>query len=440
MYRPIAVAVVVVAAACAASAQEVLPNGPAPQAIEEVKSGARADANAAWWGFDAADATGALQAAIDSGAKTVRVPYMGRPWIIRPVKLRGDLELVFEPGVLVLAKEGEFRGKGDSLFTAADVSNVAVRGYGATLRMRKKDYQNPPYDKAEWRMGLAFRGCEGVTVEGLRIESTGGDGIYIGATAGRPYCKDVVIRDVACIDNHRQGISVISAENLLIEDCVMSDTGGTAPQAGIDFEPNGPEERLVNCVMRRCLVENNAGDGIVLYLRPLSGESAPLSITVEDCVVRGGQRVGIDVVAIDDGPAGAVEFRNCVVENPARACAGISDKAADAARVRFVNCHFNGAWANAEAQAGAPRPAIALDVSKRAAGAVPGGVEFVDCHVYGGAGGPAVAYLQDAGEPDLRDVTGTVIVHGTPEPQAALGGGAVDLRVVSPSQAPPQAP
>ena len=60
-----------------------------------------------------------LQLAIDSKAKKVIVPFLGDPWIIRPVKLRGDLELFFEPGVLVLAKKGEFQGGGDSLFTAS---------------------------------------------------------------------------------------------------------------------------------------------------------------------------------------------------------------------------------------------------------------------------------------------------------------------------------
>ena len=271
-----------------------------PQAIDQLKSGARTDANAAWWPYVPEDATDAIQAAIDSGAKAVVIPYVGRPWIVRPIRLRGNLELTFEPGVVVLAKEGEFRGKGDSLFTASDATDITIRGYGATLRMRKKDYQNPPYEKAEWRMGLDFTGCERIRVEGLRIESTGGDGIYIGATKNKPYCKDVVIRDVTCHDNHRQGISVITAENLLIENCTLTGTGGTAPEAGIDFEPNNSNERLVNCVMRNCYVEGNAGDGILLYLRPLSKETQPVSIVVENCLIRGGGHAGIAVGAVDD--------------------------------------------------------------------------------------------------------------------------------------------
>lgn len=60
-------------------------------AIAEVKSGKRNVADAAWWGFSPLDATDSLQAAIDSGAKKVSVPYMGQPWTVRPIRLHGNL-------------------------------------------------------------------------------------------------------------------------------------------------------------------------------------------------------------------------------------------------------------------------------------------------------------------------------------------------------------
>ena len=104
-------------------------------AVQQVLAGQRDDANAAWWGFDPDDSTAALQGAIDSHAKRVRVPYMGAPWIVRPIALRSDQEIDFDPGVVILAKKGEFRGPGDSLFTATGVNNLTLRGYGATLRM-----------------------------------------------------------------------------------------------------------------------------------------------------------------------------------------------------------------------------------------------------------------------------------------------------------------
>ncbi|MCF6284389.1 MAG: DUF1080 domain-containing protein, partial [Candidatus Hydrogenedentes bacterium] len=114
-------------------------NAANPEAVANIAKGAKDFANAAWWGFDAEDSTAAIQAAIDSGAKKVLVPFVGKPWIVMPLKLRSDLELTFEPGVLVLAKRGEFKGRGDSLLSAHGAENLTIRGYGATLRMWKKD-------------------------------------------------------------------------------------------------------------------------------------------------------------------------------------------------------------------------------------------------------------------------------------------------------------
>lgn len=246
-----------------------------PAAVAEVEAGTRIVANAAWWGFNAEDSTEALQAAINSKAKTVVVPYMGSAWIIRPITLRSNLELIFEPGVLILAKKGEFKGGGDSLFRAVEMTDITIRGYGATLRMRKKDYQSAEYQRAEWRMGISFSGCKRILVEGVRVESTGGDGFYVGSGGATRWCEDVTIRNCVSHDNHRQGLSVISAVNLVVENCVFSGTSGTPPEAGIDLECDSADERFVNCVIRNCVFENNSGHAMLVYLKPMTSESEP---------------------------------------------------------------------------------------------------------------------------------------------------------------------
>ncbi len=52
------------------------------QAIDAIAAGTRTEARASWWGFDPDDATGALQAAINSGAKRVIVDNVGKPWTV----------------------------------------------------------------------------------------------------------------------------------------------------------------------------------------------------------------------------------------------------------------------------------------------------------------------------------------------------------------------
>lgn len=86
-------------------------------------------------------------------------------------------------------------------------------------------------------------------------------------------------------DHHRQGISVISAHDLRIENVEMYLTWGTLPCAGIDFEPNNADERLIGCVLRNCSIRCNAGAGIQVYLDKLKASWRPIGIRVEDSLV-----------------------------------------------------------------------------------------------------------------------------------------------------------
>ncbi|NUN95574.1 MAG: right-handed parallel beta-helix repeat-containing protein [Candidatus Omnitrophica bacterium] len=419
---------------------------PDPAAVAEVLAGTRTEANAAWWGFDKEDSTEILQAAIYSGAKRVVVPFMGDPWIIRPITLRGGLELFFEPGVLILAKEGEFKGKGDSLFRATSVEDFRLVGYGATLRMRKKDYQSPAYEKAEWRMGVAIVGCKRVHIEGLRVESSGGDGIYIGSGGKLRWCEDVTIRNCVCHDNHRQGLSVISAVNLLVENCVFSGTDGTAPEAGIDLEPDSPDERLVNCVVRNCLFENNSGHAILVYLKPLAKESEPVSIRFENCHSRMGYRAGMTPeefdrenlqgwsgmavgAAKDDGPKGLIEFINCTSENTGREGAKVYDKSAGSVKVRFVNCSWRNPWMSLAADSGGSRVPVLLHTRRPNLVQDAGGVEFVDCAVHDTVYRPALQFDEDKEYRGIRDVSGVITVNNHTGAWMKLGPLARDCSV-----------
>ncbi len=377
-----------------------------PELVAEVKAGKRLEGSAAWWGFDPADATEALQAAVDSGAKKLIVPDMGKPWIVsRTIRLASNQEIVFEAGVVLAAMRGKFLAPSEPLVQAAGRQNITLRGEGATFRMNKEDYTKPPYKKGEWRHTLEIVGSTNVQVLGLTLRDSGGDGIYLGATQKQNYCRDIVIRNVTCDNNHRQGISVISAENLLIEDCRLLNTRGTAPQAGIDLEPNLVEERLVNCVIRRCLVEDNVGPGIYGYLKPLSAESRPLSIRIEGCTVRRCGAFGIGVGAIRDaGPKGLVQFEDVAVEGIDGPGAYVFDKSAEAADVRFVRCTFK----DTARKRGFP---IALDARRDDLAARLGGVELVDCLVEDRQDRPFLATGVKSKDVGLSNVRGTIKVN-----------------------------
>ena len=312
-----------------------------PEKVAQVAAGKLKEARVSWWGFDADDSTKLLQAAINSKVPKLIVDVMPTPWITEPLQLVSDQEIVFEKGCVVQAKRGAFKGTGDSLFNIILQKNVSLIGQeGATLRMWIADYHTDAYKAAEWRHGICIKSSENVTVQGLTIADTGGDGIYLGVAQRGVPCKDVRIRNVVCDNNNRQGISVISAENLLIEDTVLKNTAGTAPKAGIDFEPNHPSEVLTNCVMKNCLTENNVGGGYVFYLPQLNRSTAPISIRLENCVSQNDKGNAFAFVT-GNGPdaavAGSVEVVNCRFERSSRSGISIGGKQIDGNSLSFEN-------------------------------------------------------------------------------------------------------
>ncbi len=256
------------------------------KAVQEVLAGKRATANAAWWGFNPMNATAALQAAIRSGAAKVIVPNVGKPWIVDPIFLESNQEIDLEPGVEIQARRGEFLGKTDMLFKLVDKTSVTLNGYGAVLSMHKEDYRKVPYSIAEWRSCLGIYGGWNIKIYGITCANSGGDGIYI-AGGGRLFSKDIVIKDVVADNNYRQAISVISVDGLLIEGAVLRGTEGTKPGAGIDFEPNGPTDRLSRIVMKNCVIEKNQSYGIWVYTGMLAPDSQPVQIDIEGGTVGG---------------------------------------------------------------------------------------------------------------------------------------------------------
>ncbi len=248
------------------------------------------------------------------------------------------------------------------------------------------------------------------------MESSGGDGIYLGSTSAHPYCEEVIIHDVICRDHHRQGISVISAVNLLIEDCVLSDTDGTAPEAGIDLEPNSSNEKFVNVVVRNCRMENNSGAGILLYPVNLNEESEPLSIRFERCTIKGGKDAGIGIGGLkDNGPKGTVEFIECSVEDTDKCGAYIYDKSPDAALVRFVKCTWkNVARKDPKSEFRVP---LMLHAFRKKYAQTQGGVEFSDCFVFDNHTRPVFSVKSDKG---ARKVNGTIRVENPKGVRAEL--------------------
>lgn len=236
------------------------------------------DASTCLAGFSAADATEPLQSALHSGAALVIVRNMGTPWLITSTLrlAHANQTLQLEAGVVVEAKRwAPFWNatapvvRPTPLFETppSGSRNLTVRGApGAALRMHKADYMNSslyPFHN-EWRHGISIANSEDITLAELRIEQTGGDGIVLSHETSR-----IVIRNVTVEGAYRNGVTVSSASDLLVEGSTFANTGGTAPGAGVDIEPGAPWTYLRNLVFRNSRFVDNEGPGFQLGLQAL---------------------------------------------------------------------------------------------------------------------------------------------------------------------------
>jgi hypothetical protein len=218
------------------------------------------------------------------------------------------------------------------------------------------------------------------------------------------------------VGNNRQGISVITAENLLIEGCVFRDTQGTAPQAGIDFEPNHPEERLVHCVLRNCRSEANSGHAYHIYLGHMHQDSPPVSIRFENCTSSGCQRYSTYVgVANRNGRQtvrGSIEYVGCRFEADTGGGVYIRGNEADGCLVRFRGCEI----IRRDTQ-DSPLAPITIEAPRRL-DLDAGNIEIADCRIHDSIARQPIT-LSASPMTRLRNVRGS-FVHHTPEGETEL--------------------
>lgn len=379
------------------------------QGIDDVRGGKLQEAKASWWGFDVADSTRYLQDAINSRVRRLIVDKGSQPWVLGPIKCVSNQEIVFEKDVELLAKQGAFKGTSECLFTLANLENVSLTGYGATLRMRRSDYENPQlYKRGEWRHAVNILSSRNIKIYGLIITESGGDGIYLGEALKGVTNTNVHIKDVICDKNYRQGISVISAQDLLIEATVLKETGGAAPMAGIDFEPNGPEAKLMNCIMRNCITENNRGCGYKIYIPTLNSSSASLSLRFEHCKSIGDHGGAFSLTTGNNrehAVQGAIEVIGCDFQVLHNSGIAITGKPVFGCSLIFRNCTLS-----CLSRARQKNPPV-IFISKDNNLEDLGGVTFEDVIIRDGLSRKLLGFINSGGKIALRKVNGTFILE-----------------------------
>lgn len=199
---------------------------------------------------------GTYKVSVDGGNKILKVPSSST------IILNGRIELL--PNSLQ-----EYA----ILFINGD--NVKVMGRGSIVG----DKHTHKDTKGEWGMGIQLRKSENVEISDIEVSHCWGDCIYVGGES-----KNVKIQNCHLWEGRRQGISVTSCQGIEIAYCTIHDVRGTAPQYGIDIEPNA-KDYISNVVITNNEIYNCYG-GIQTYGKATNATIDRVAITnnlVYDC-------------------------------------------------------------------------------------------------------------------------------------------------------------
>ena len=245
-----------------------------PNAVNLLKFG-----NAGFGGDD----TNVFQTALNSTAangQMLEIPAGN--YNINPLSFPKNSNVFLNAGVTVTANSGY--GNAVKMLNIQS-SNVTITGAGAAVsifHMRKAEYTS-----GEWRHCLDIENSSNVTIRGISCNDSGGDGVYLSSST------NVTIEDCIFNNNRRQGSSITGGVNHIfyLRDH-FTNTNGTAPQSGIDIEPNAPGGFLLDVNIDDSFTDGNAGDGLMISPWLMNSTSQPISITVLRHHSTGNQRYG----------------------------------------------------------------------------------------------------------------------------------------------------
>ena len=208
-------------------------------------------------GGDATTNTDNLQAAIDwavnQGYGTIKLPageYLigkyGNAIYQAGIELRDNMIFELdENAVIQMAQNDKWNY---CVVAVTGRNNVIIRG-GTILGDRDNHIYTPrPSDGStvhdEGHLICIQNESQFVLVEDMYLSKANGDGILLVGQGGPgSSVKDITIRNNEFDTNRRQGISVVGAVRLLVENNEIHDTYGTPPQFGIDIESLSYESR-----------------------------------------------------------------------------------------------------------------------------------------------------------------------------------------------------
>jgi len=214
--------------------------------------------------------TAALQAALNASSGTAHLFLGPNTYVTGPLSIPNNTVIHFHPKTILKAKTGLVDGQ--RLINISSVSNVTIHGNGGKIQMLKAEYVS-----GEQRHGVMIYDASNVNIYNLFSNDSGGDGFYVG---GATYSSNVNLICCGGDNNRRQGLSVVSCDGFMDFCGTWTNTNGTAPEAGIDIEPNNSAGRLNDIRIINPRTSGNAGSGILAAISNI-GATAEARISID---------------------------------------------------------------------------------------------------------------------------------------------------------------
>lgn len=257
------------------------PAEPTPNVVQQIMLAANAAEKLAQSVRDDADAgkfngvqgpkgdTAAIQAALDAastrGISTVLLPagtYRVSATAVdnnffAALTVHSGQRILFDAATLQLTANGyDFY----AVLNIHNVNNVTIEG-GLTII---GDREAHTATTGESGHGIRIVNSHNVHVSDVDIRYTWGDGVCVGGNGTMDeISENVTLERIRTYKCSRNGLSIIEADGVVVRDCDFTYTDRTAPQYGIDVEPN--LGTATNITIENVRMLNNGIGGFALY-------------------------------------------------------------------------------------------------------------------------------------------------------------------------------
>jgi parallel beta-helix repeat protein len=201
------------------------------------------------------DDTAPIRTIINAGYKKLIIPD-GTYFIDGEIgiSLKDNMNVILSPNATLIVKPTSA-----DAYTIFDITNVAnVTLTGGILEGERDQHIG---STGESGFGIQIKGSTNINIVGVSASNFWGDGFYVGSSVTNGESKNVNIIRCNADNNRRQGLSIVACDGGLVLGGEYKNTNGTAPQSGIDLEPNG-DYVVQNIKVVGARLLNNSGYGL----------------------------------------------------------------------------------------------------------------------------------------------------------------------------------